>query len=79
MGWATGLAIYFVIWWIVVFAVLPWGVRPVEPGDVAKGHASGAPRKPRMLIKIVVTTVVAAGIWLVVYYVIQSGTISFRE
>ncbi len=27
MGIATGIAIYFLIWWVVLFAVLPWGVR----------------------------------------------------
>ena len=27
MNVATGIAIYFIIWWVVLFAVLPWGVR----------------------------------------------------
>ena len=27
MAVATAIAIYFLIWWVVLFAVLPWGVR----------------------------------------------------
>ena len=27
MAWTTAAAIYFIIWWVVLFAVLPFGVR----------------------------------------------------
>ncbi len=40
----TAIAIYFVIWWIVLFAVLPWGVRSQEEsGSVSPGTDPGAP------------------------------------
>jgi predicted secreted protein len=76
MGWVTGVATYIVIWWIVLFMVLPWGVRSIESADVAKGHAPSAPRRPRMLLKAAVTSAVAAAAWLIVYFVIESGVIS---
>ena len=75
--WA-GIAVYIVIWWVVIFMVLPWGVRPVGAEDIAKGHASSAPRQPRILTKMVVTTVIAALVWVGVYFLIESGAISFR-
>ncbi len=74
----TGIAVYIVIWWVVIFMVLPWGVRPVGAEDIAKGHASSAPRQPRILTKMAVTTVVAALVWVGVYFLIESGAISFR-
>ena len=40
MGISTAIAIYFLIWWIVLFAVLPWGVRAQGDGQPA-GHRSG--------------------------------------
>ena len=41
MSWATGVMVYIVIWWTVLFAVLPLGVRRVEkPG---KGEEQGPP------------------------------------
>lgn len=75
----TGIAVYIVIWWVVIFMVLPWGVRPVGAEDIAKGHASSAPRQPRILTKMAVTTVIAALVWVGVYFLIESGALSFRE
>ena len=47
MSWATGVMVYLVIWWTVLFAVLPLGVRRVEnPG---KGEERGAPERPELV------------------------------
>jgi predicted secreted protein len=71
MSLATALAIYFIIWWTVLFAVLPWGVRSQqESGEVSPGTDPGAPAVPRLRRKLVWTTIVAAlvfAIWYVVY------------
>jgi predicted secreted protein len=77
MSWVSGIAIYLVIWWTMIFAVLPLGVQPISGEDVAKGHASGAPRRPRMLMKAAVTSVVAAVLWLILYWLIESGSLRF--
>ena len=29
----SGIVLYVIVWWVVVFAVLPWGVRTAAPGD----------------------------------------------
>ena len=66
MSWATGLMVYLVIWWTVLFAVLPLGVRRVEnPG---RGEDRGAPERPQLLRKAVITTLVAAVLWLGFYF-----------
>ena len=78
MGWVSGIAVYIVIWWLVIFMVLPWGVQPIEEGDVEKGHAASAPLRPRMLRKMAVTTAIAAVLWLIAYAIIESGVISLR-
>ena len=77
MGWATGIAIYFTIWWVVIFAVLPWGVRP--PDHFETGHASGAPDNPQLGRKALITTVISAVIWLAIELIVRSDLISFRE
>ena len=60
MSLTTGLAIYFLIWWIVLFAMLPWGVRSQqESGDVVAGSDPGAPAIPRLAAKLLWTTIVA--------------------
>ncbi len=54
-------AIFFVTWFIVLFAVLPFGVKSQqESGDVVKGTDPGAPIAPHLLAKAVWTTVIAA-------------------
>lgn len=56
----TLVAIYFVSWWITLFAILPLGVRSqVESGDVTPGTEPGAPAKPRLLRVIGLTSLVA--------------------
>ena len=69
----TGLAIYFVIWWLVLFAVLPWGVRSQhETGDVVAGSDPGAPTVPHLGRKLLWTTAVAAVVF-AVFYVIHAN------
>ncbi|MGQ0742347.1 MAG: DUF1467 family protein [Alphaproteobacteria bacterium] len=67
MGWTLGLAAYFIIWWITLFAVLPFGVRSQhESGEVVPGSEAGAPSKPQLLKKAIVNSIVAAIVWLIV-------------
>jgi predicted secreted protein len=61
MTWTTALAIYFVAWWIVLFVVLPFGIRSQqEAGEVVPGTDPGAPVATRLLRVVVWTTIVTA-------------------
>ncbi|WP_448187888.1 DUF1467 family protein [Azospirillum sp. sgz301742] len=77
MGPITFAAIFFTVWWTVLFAVLPWGVR--TPEQVEPGMADSAPQKPRLLLKFAVTTVLSALITLGIWLVYHSDLISFRD
>ena len=77
MKWFEGAASFVIIWWIVLFAVLPLGVRPLEKGDI--GHAAGAPANPRLWFKAGITTLIAAVIWVGFYFLLNSGLIRFRS
>lgn len=74
----TGLATYAIIWWLVIFMVLPWGVRRIETEDLGEMDDPGAPQNPRMVLKAAVATVISGVIFGLVYLVIISGVISFR-
>ncbi|MBN9454737.1 MAG: DUF1467 family protein [Bosea sp.] len=70
MNIVGGLALYFVIWWITLFAVLPFGIRSQhEAGDVVAGTEPGAPVMPGLLKKAVITSLIAAVIFVGVWYV----------
>lgn len=69
MNKALGIAIYVVIWWTVLFAVLPLGVRTQEEdGVIVPGTPSSAPTRPRLLrivlLTTAITTVLFGGIWI---------------
>ncbi|NIX77444.1 DUF1467 family protein [Microvirga terricola] len=58
-----GIALYFVIWWTLLFAILPFGVRSqVEVGDVAHGTEPGAPAAPALREKAIWTTFVSSAV-----------------
>ena len=70
MPWTTGLATFFLIWWVVLFAVLPWGVRSQhEGGAVTPGTDPGAPALPRLGRKLVWTTLVSLALFAGCYIV----------
>ena len=61
MALSTAIAIYFIIWWVVLFMVLPWGVRSQqESGAVSHGTDPGAPVIARLWWKLLWTTLVAS-------------------
>ena len=72
MSLGFALAIYFIIWWIVLFAMLPFGVRTSEEAgeEGGAGFAESAPHRPRLLPKMLATTVVSAIVFAGVYAVI---------
>jgi predicted secreted protein len=68
MSWTTAAAIYFIVWWVVLFAVLPWGVRSqAESGDIVPGTDPGAPAVPMLMAKLVWTTLIATGVFALCY------------
>jgi len=71
MSAITIIAIYFIVWWVVLFAILPWGATSAhESGaSVIPGHAQSAPLRPMLVRKLLITTAIAAvivgiGTWL---------------
>ena len=63
--------IFVQIWWIVWFAVLPFGVRAVESPEPM--HSTGAPEKPYIAQKIIATSLIATVITGLIMYGLQNG------
>jgi predicted secreted protein len=78
--WTTSLAIYFIIWWLVFFTVLPWGVRSQdERGDVVRGTDPGAPSVHGLKTKLVWTTVVASIAFGAFYWAFVTKAVAFDD
>jgi predicted secreted protein len=68
-----------VVWWVVLFAVLPFGLRSQhDAGEVVPGTPSSAPVRPKFLQIILATTVIAAAILVSVYAAFTYGLIDLR-
>jgi predicted secreted protein len=78
MNWVSGLAAYAIIGWLLLFMALPWGVRLISREEVEKGQDAGAPRHPRLRIKVGITTALSSVVWGIVYAVPEAGLMSFR-
>ena len=79
MGWFTAAVLYVLIWWTVLFAVLPFGTQPVTDADPDSGGWRGAPERPLLARKLIATTLVAGVVWAASVALIQSPFVSFRE
>lgn len=81
MTFESGLAIYFIIWWVCLFAVLPFGVRNAhEAGEaVEQGNEHGAPVKPMLWWKVVGTTVVSGLVFMLIWGQMTYGWITFDD
>ncbi|MBS3649291.1 DUF1467 family protein [Pseudaminobacter sp. 19-2017] len=60
MPYVSALAVFFIIWWVVLFAVLPFGLKTQDDdGERVMGTVSSAPQGPHMLRAVIWTTIVS--------------------
>jgi predicted secreted protein len=80
VAWTTLAGIYFVLWWIVLFAVLPIGARSQEEaGEIVPGSDPGAPAAPRLIRKAVWTTIATTVIFFLFYLAYAADLIDIER
>jgi predicted secreted protein len=79
MSKATLVAVFFLIWWVVLFAVLPWGIHSQhEDGAIAPGTDPGAPVLPKLGRKLMWTTLVACVLYAAFYVVMANRLVTLN-
>jgi len=73
MSFFTGFAVYFIIWWVTLFIVIPYGNKSqAEVGEVVPGTDPGAPVFSKLPQKLIFNTIVAGVVyglyWLLTSY-----------
>ena len=76
MDWLGTAVVFAIVWWLILFMVLPFGAAP--PDEVEPGMATSAPAKPRMALKLAITTVLAALMTALIVWLMNSGLIQLR-
>jgi predicted secreted protein len=80
MTLTTAIATFFLIWWVTLFAVLPWGIRSQhEGGEMAPGTDPGAPIGFRIGRKLLWTTLVSIVIYAGVYLVYTKRLVTLDQ
>lgn len=81
MDYGSAIVTYIVLWWLAFFCILPVGIRTEEEegGRVETGHASSAPTRPRIGLKMLIATGAAALLFAGVFAVVELDLFSFRE
>ena len=80
MSVSFAIAIYVVIWWTVLFAVLPIGVRTQgEDGAVVPGTPASAPTRPRLMRVVVLTTLVSSLVFVVLWAALRYNAVALEH
>jgi predicted secreted protein len=68
--------IYLLIWWVMLFTVLPFGItRNQEDG---KGYDAGAPAKANLKKKLIINTVLSGIILGIVQILVVKGILDWH-
>ena len=76
MGVVQGIFTFLIIWWLVIFMVLPWGVKVARTPE--EGHAASAPVAPKLWRKALITTLITALLWGIVFVIVEFDLVTFR-
>jgi predicted secreted protein len=77
---------FIVVWWLVLFLVLPWGIQSRIKTDnaiiipeIVNGADIGAPKTPNIKIKFLITTLIALTIWGFFAFIFYMDIVSVRS
>lgn len=73
----TAFFIYLLIWWVVIFAVLPLGIERHE--EHGKGYDAGAPKNANIKKKLILTSAISAVILGIIIAGVELGIIRWTE
>ena len=74
MDFVSGAVVFILLWWWIFLMTLPFGIK--TPELIEPGHATSAPEKPMLRRKLIVSTIIALILFVIIYWVIDSGFIS---
>lgn len=64
------IGVFIIVWWLVIFFVLPFGNEYDE--NTPNGLAKSSPKKANFKKKSIITTIVSAIITLIVWFIMAS-------
>jgi predicted secreted protein len=81
MGITGSIIVYVMIWWVVFFSVLPFGIQSNKETfkNSIEGIDPGAPKNPKIAKKFFITTIITSIVFIVIYYLVNNGFFNLRN
>lgn len=80
MAITSAIVLFMVIWALIFFMVLPWGVvSQQESGEIVPGTPASAPTDAQIKRKVLITTGIAAVVWLAAFLAITYRVFSIDD
>ena len=81
MGLTGSIIVYVIIWWVIFFSVLPFGIESNKEifTDSIEGADPGAPKNPKIAKKFLVTTIITSILFIVIYYLATNDFLNLRD
>lgn len=77
MNLTGGIVLYAVLWFLVLFVLLPIGQKSqADMGEVTPGTPAGAPHNPPIKKKVLWTTAITTVLWGILTWIILGGIIT---
>ena len=78
MSITGSIVIFVILWWIIFFSLLPIDVNRKRQ-DIVKGTDPGAPENPKMLKKIILSTLITSLIFFILYLLVKYDYFNLRN
>ncbi len=81
MGLTGSIIIYVMIWWIVFFSILPFGIQSNKDAfkESVEGIDPGAPKNPKIAKKFLIATIITSILFIVIYYLVNNDFLNLRN
>ncbi len=81
MGITGSIIVYVMIWWVVFFSVLPFGIKSNKETfkNSIEGVDPGAPKNPEIAKKFFITTIITSILFIMIYYLVNFDFINLRN
>ena len=80
MSITSAVVLYAVLWFLTYLIVIPIRLQTQgDVGEVVPGTHAGAPEHHNLKLKAKITTLAAAVMWLILFWIITTGAITVRD
>ena len=80
MSLTGSIVIYVILWWLILFTVLPRDINSQkDKGYIVQGTDPGAPSNPNIVKKLIITTAITSILFAIIYFLNYFDILNIRR